>query len=156
MGDVHRECEGPLAGWIGPFASWLVSSGCAPGRVRRAVLAFGRLSSWLAERDVGLADLDEDVIDEYVLAEQARSGSKFPAALQYLPLAKRFLASHELVVLRGPSRRDRAGGPPLPAGPLAGGVVVPGSFTPSRKPRHSSRTRPEATAMAPRGSSGGR
>jgi site-specific recombinase XerD len=123
VGDVHRECEGPLAGWIGPFASWLVSSGCAPGRVRRAVLAFGRLSSWLAERDVGLADLDEDVIDECVLAEQARSGSKFPAAFQYLPLAKRFLASRELVVLRGPSRRDRAGMPRLPAGPLAEVVV---------------------------------
>ena len=88
MGDVHRECEGPLAGWVGPLASWLVFAGCAPGRVRRTVLAFGRLSSWLAERDVGLADLDEDVIDEYILAEQLRSGSKFPAAFQYLPLVK--------------------------------------------------------------------
>lgn len=123
MGDVHRECEGPLAGWIGPLASWLVFAGCAPGRVRRTVLAFGRLSSWLAERDVGLADLDEDVIDEYILAEQLRSGSKFPAAFQYLPLAKRFLALHQLVVLHGPSRRDRGGMPRLPAGPL-GEVVV--------------------------------
>src|SRR5665647_2943624 len=84
VGDVHRECEGPLAGWIGPLASWLVFAGCAPGRVRRTVLAFGRLSSWLA---------------------------------------KRFLALHQLVVLHGPSRRDRGGMPRLPAGPLAEVVV---------------------------------
>lgn len=122
MRDVHRECEGPLAGWIDPFASWLVFSGCAPGRAQRAVLTFGRLSSWLAERDVGLADLDEDVIDEYILAEQLRSGSKFPSAFQYLPLAKRFLASQGLVTLRGPATRDRGGIPRLPAGPL--GEVV--------------------------------
>src|SRR5450830_1709778 len=123
MGDVHRECEGPLAGWIGPLASWLVLSGCAPGRARRTVLAFGRLSSWLAGRDVSLADLDEDVIDEHILAEQLRSGSKFPAAFQYLPLAKRFLASQGLVALRGPATRERGGIPRLPAGPLAEVVV---------------------------------
>ena len=119
MRDVHRECEGPLAGWVDPFASWLVFSGCAPGRARRAVLAFGRLSSWLAARAVGLTDLDEDVIDEYMLAEQLRSGSKFPSAFQYLPLAKRFLASQGLVTLRGPATRDRGGYPDCWPVPLA-------------------------------------
>jgi hypothetical protein len=51
------------------------------------------------------------------------SGSKFPAAFQYLPLTKRFLAAQGVLVLRGPVSRDRGGLPRLPPGPLAEVVV---------------------------------
>jgi site-specific recombinase XerD len=123
MADVERECEGPLGVLSGPLQSWLAVSGCAPERARRTVRAFGRLSSWLAGRDVSLADLDEEVIDEYIRVEQVRSESRFPAAFQYLPLAKRFLAEEGVLTLRGPASRDRGGIPRLAAGPLAEVVV---------------------------------
>lgn len=123
MVGMGRQCEGPLSVWVGPLAGWLEDSGCAPGRTRRAVRAFARLSSWMVARGLSAADLDEDVIDEHIGAERERSGSRFPAAFQYLPLAKRFLAAQGLLVLRGPRSRDRGGMPRLDAGPLAGVLV---------------------------------
>jgi site-specific recombinase XerD len=87
------------------------------------VLAFGRLSSWAAGRGIGLAELTEDVIDEYVALEQIRSGSRFPAAFQYLPAAKRFLASQGVLTLRDPAPRGRGGIPRLASGPLT--EVIP-------------------------------
>lgn len=123
MADVQHGCAGPLAALSVPLESWLVESRFEPGRARRVVRAFGRLSSWLGARGVSLAGLDEDMIDEHIRAEQMRSGKRFPAALQHLPLAKRFLAVHGVLILRGPARRDRGGIPRLPAGPLAEVVV---------------------------------
>ena len=94
-----------------------------PGRARRNVNAFGRLSSWMAACGLTVADLNEDVIDEHIRAERLRSGARSPAAVQYLPLAKRFLASRGVLVLRGPASRELGGVPRLPAGPLAGVVT---------------------------------
>jgi site-specific recombinase XerD len=114
---------GPLLMWIGPLESWLPQVGCSPGRARRTVNALVRLSTWMAARGLTVADLNEDVIDEHIRAERERSGAPSPAAVQYLPLAKRFLASRGVLVLRGPASRDLGGVPRLPAGPLAGVVT---------------------------------
>ena len=123
MSGVGGDVQGPLAVFAGPLEFWLASSGWAPGRARRTVLAFGRLSLWAAGRGIGLAEFTEDVIEEYIAAEQSRSGSRFPAAFQYLPAVKRFLASQGVLTLRGPAPRDRGGIPRLAAGPLT--EVVP-------------------------------
>jgi hypothetical protein len=83
------------------------------------VRTFARFSSWMSVRGVAAADLDEGVVDEYVRAEQVRSGTETPAAFQYMPLVKRFLAERGVFALRGPVSRDRGGIPRLAAGPLS-------------------------------------
>jgi site-specific recombinase XerD len=122
MARGRVELAGPLVMWIGPLDSWLRQAGSSPGRVSRAVNAFARLSSWMAGRGLGISDLDEDVIDEHIRAERQRSGARSPAAAQYLPVAKRFLAFQGVLVLRARASRDLGGIPRLPAGPLAGVV----------------------------------
>ena len=72
----------------------------------------------MAAGGLTVAELTEDVIDEHIRAEQ-RSGARSPAAVQYLPLVKRFLASRGVLVLRPPASRNLGGTPRLPAGPLA-------------------------------------
>lgn len=111
MDSVGMRCEGPLAVWIGPLVSWLEQTGCAPGRAQRTVRAFARLSSWMASGGWGVADLDEALIADHVRAERERSGSRFPAAFQYLPLAARFLAAQGVLVLSDRKSRDRGGVP---------------------------------------------
>ena len=69
------------------------------------------------------ADLDEDLVDDYIEAERQRSGSIVPAAFQYLPLVKRFFADQGVMVLRGPVSRDRHGLPRLLVGPLSAVIV---------------------------------
>lgn len=117
MADLVSGCD-PLAGWAGPLSIWLEGQGYAPGRARRAVHAFTRFSAWMADRGLEAADLDGELIEEYVRAEQRRSGSRTPAAAQYLGLAKRFLAAQGVVVPRPAPSRDRQGLPRLLVGPL--------------------------------------
>jgi site-specific recombinase XerD len=118
MARGREDLAGPLLMWIGPLDSWLRQTGCSPERASRAVNAFARLSAWMAARGLGVADLDEDVIDEHIRTERQRSGARSPAAAQYLPLAKRFLASQGVLVLRAPVSRNLGGIQRLPAGPL--------------------------------------
>jgi len=73
----------------------------------------------MATCGAGLADLNEDLVDAYVTAEQARSGSQSSAAFQHTPLVKRFLADQHGMVLRGPKSRALHGIPRLREGPLA-------------------------------------
>jgi len=105
------------------LSSWLPESGCAPGRAVRVLRAFARFSAWMAGCWLSAADLDEDVVDKYIRAEQQRSGSRSPAAFQYLPLARRFLAQQGVLVLRGPAGRDRGGLPRSAGGPLTAVIV---------------------------------
>ncbi len=113
---------GPLMMWVGPLDSWLGRTGLSPGRVSRTVNAFAGLSSWMADRGLGVADLDEDVIDEHIHAERQRSGARSPAAAQYLPVVKKFLASQGVLVLHPRAGRGLGGIPRLAAGPLSGVV----------------------------------
>lgn len=108
----------PVEAWAEPLAAWLKASEISPGRSRRAVLAFGRFSAWVTGRGLVAADVDEDLVDAYVAAEQQRSGSKACAAAQYLPLVKRFLAEQGVLVLRPPASRCLDGRPRLRGGPL--------------------------------------
>ena len=118
-----EDFSGPLLMWTGPLESWLQQTGCCAERALRARNAFGRLSSWMAGCGLTVTDLSEDVIDEHIRAERLRSGARSPAAVQYLPLAKRFLASRGVLVVRGPASRSLGGVPRLLAGPLAGVVI---------------------------------
>lgn len=118
MADVDVNRVDPMEAWAEPFEAWLRGSAISEERSRRAVLAFGRFSAWVTGRGLGAEDVDEDVIDEYVGVEQQRSGSRVPAAAQYLPLVKRFLAAQDVLVLRGPVSRRRHGRPRLRGGPL--------------------------------------
>jgi hypothetical protein len=102
---------GALLIWIGPLESWLQQTGCSPGRAHRTVNAFGRLSTWMAASGLTVADLNEDVIDEHIHAERQRSGARSPAAVQYLPLAKRFLASRRVGRCCGRTLLDRSSSP---------------------------------------------
>lgn len=122
MADLVSE-DDPLANWASPLSIWLQAQGYALERAGRTVRAFGRFSAWMAERGLGAADLDGKLVEEYVCAEQQRSGSRTPAAAQYLPLAKRFLADQGVVVPRPAPSRDRRGLPRLLVGPLA--EVIP-------------------------------
>ena len=117
------ECRGPLSEWAGPLAVWLDDNDVSAERSVRTVRTFARFSSWMSARGLDSADLSEDVIDEYIAAEQERSGSPTPAAFQYLPLVKRFLAGQGVLVLRGPVSRERHGLPRLLVGPLSGLIV---------------------------------
>lgn len=114
--DINR--ADPLEAWDEPMKAWLGDSRISKDRARRAVLAFGRFSAWATGRGLGVEDVDEDVIDEYIDLERQRSGSTVPAAAQYLPLVKRFLAARGVLVLRPPVSRARHGCPCLSGGPL--------------------------------------
>lgn len=118
MADVDVNRVDPKVAWAEPLEAWLGDSGISEERSRRAVLAFGRFSAWVTGRGLGTGDVDEDVIDEYIDLERQRSGSRVPAAAQYLPLAKRFLAARGVLVLRSPVSRARHGRPRLSGGPL--------------------------------------
>jgi integrase/recombinase XerD len=123
MADVDVNRVDPMEAWAEPFGAWLRDSEISEERSRRAVLAFGRFSAWVTGRGLSAEDVDEDVIDEFVGLEQQRSGSRVPAAAQYLPLVKRFLADQGVLVLGGPVSRRRHGRPRLQGGPL-GQVVL--------------------------------
>jgi len=118
MADVDVDGADPLEAWAEPLEAWLRDSAVSEERSRRAVLAFGRFSAWTTGRGLGAEDVDEDVIDEYVNLERQRSGSSVPAAAQYLPLVKRFLVAHGVLVLRPPVSRRGEGRPRLSGGPL--------------------------------------
>lgn len=123
MADVDVNREDPEEAWAEPLKAWLKGSKISEERSRRAVLAFGRFSAWVTGRGLGAEDVDEDVIDEYIELERQRSGSQVPAAAQYLPLVKRFLAARGVLVRRPPVSRVRHGRPRLSGGPL-GEVVL--------------------------------
>jgi hypothetical protein len=72
--------------------SWLGEARRSTGRTSRTVNAFAELSLWMQDGGIGVGDHDENVIDRYVQAEQWRSVTKNPAAAQYLPVVKRFVA----------------------------------------------------------------
>src|ERR1700693_736580 len=95
---------GPLMMWVDPLDSWLGQTGLSPGRVSRTVNAFAGLSSWMADRGLGVADLDEDVIDEHIHAERQRSGARSPAARQGLPVAQKILCLPGCFGVASPSR----------------------------------------------------
>ncbi|USQ76100.1 tyrosine-type recombinase/integrase [Ornithinimicrobium cryptoxanthini] len=114
--DVNR--VDPVEAWAEPLAAWLTVSKISSERSRRAVLAFGRFSVWVRSRGLFAADVDEDLVDAYVAAEEQRSGSKVTAAAQYLPLVKRFLSDHGVLILRPPASRGLDGRPRLQGGPL--------------------------------------
>jgi len=118
MADSVR-CAGPLAVHVDALHDWLGRSGGLPGRSVRCEHAFARFSSWMARRHLELADLDGDLIDEYVGQEQERTGSRSPAAFQYLPVARRYLVAAGVVRPAAPVSRCRGGVPRLLAGPLA-------------------------------------
>jgi hypothetical protein len=111
---------GPLAAQMDGLHDWLGRSGCSAARSVRCEAAFTRFSSWMADRHLGLADLDGDVIEEYIEGEQKRIGSRTPAAFQYLPIARRYLTEAGVLASAGPVIRSRGGVPRLLAGPLAG------------------------------------
>lgn len=118
MADVDINRADPSVAWAEPLEAWLSDSGVSEERARRAVLAFGRFSAWMTGQGLGVEDVDEDVIDQYIDLERQRSGSTAPAAAQYLPLVKRFLAARGVLVLRPPVSRARHGRPRLSGGPL--------------------------------------
>jgi site-specific recombinase XerD len=118
MADSVR-CTGPLAVHMDALHDWLGRSGCSPGRSVRCEHAFARFSSWMARRHFELADLDGDLIDEYVGQEQERTGSRTPAAFQYLPIARRYLVAAGVMRAAVLVSRRRDGVPRLLVGPLA-------------------------------------
>jgi len=111
---------GPLAVHMDGLHDWLGRSGCSAARSVRCERAFARFSWWMADRHLGLADLDVDVIEEYIGGEQERIGSRTPAAFQYLPIARRYLTEAGVLAPAGPVSRCRGGVPRLLAGPLTG------------------------------------
>ena len=126
MADSVR-CTGPLAVHMDALHDWLGRCGCSPGRSVRCEHAFARFSSWMARRHLELADLDPDLIDEYVGQEQERTSSRTPAAFQYLPIARRYLVAAGVMRPAAPVSRSRGGVPRLLAGPLA--AVIPEMVT---------------------------
>ena len=113
---------GPLAVHMDGLHDWLGRSGCSAARSVRCERAFARFSWWMADRHLGLADLDVDVIEEYIGGEQERIGSRTPAAFQYLPIARRYLTEAGVLAPAGPVSRCRGGVPRLLAGPLTGAI----------------------------------
>jgi hypothetical protein len=109
-------CTGPLAVHMDSLHDWLGRSGCSPGRSVRCEHAFARFSSWMARRHLELADLDGDLIGEYVGQEQERTGGRTPAAFQYLPIARRYLVAAGVMGPAAPVGRCRDGVPRLLAG----------------------------------------
>ena len=118
MAGVDVDRVGPVQVWAGPLQEWLDASTVSQERSLRTVLAFGRYSDWVSGRGLGAQDVDEDLIDEYIGLERKRSGSRVPAAAQYLPLVKRFLSEQGVFVRRPPVSRRREGRPRLRGGPL--------------------------------------
>jgi len=124
---VSVRCAGPLAVHMDALHDWLGRSGCSPERSVRCEHAFARFSSWMASRQLELADLDPNLISEYVSLEQQRIGSRTPAAFQYLPIASRYLVAAGVMSSAPAVSRCRNGVPRLLVGPLAG--MIPGMVT---------------------------
>ena len=120
-------CTGPLAVHTDALHDWLRLGGCSPARSVRCEHAFARFSSWMARRHLELADLHADLINEYVAQEQERTGSRTPAAFQYLPIARRYLVAAGVMSPAAPASRSRGGVPRLLAGPLAS--MIPAMVT---------------------------
>lgn len=118
MTTKHAQCTGPLSTYAGELAQWLSLKAVRPERSKRTIATFYRFSAWMATEGVGPTGLNEDLVDSYVTAEQSRSGSATPAAFQYTPLIKKFLAERHGMVRRGPRPRDLGGIPRLRKGPL--------------------------------------
>ena len=111
---------GPLAVHMDALHDWLGRTGCSAERSVRCEYAFARLSGWMADRHLQLADLDGDAIGEYIRCEQERIGSTTPSAFQYLPIARRYLAEVGVLAPAPPVVRSRGGVPRLLIGPLTG------------------------------------
>lgn len=118
MADLDINRVDPVEAWAEALAAWLEATGISVERSLRTVRAFGRFSAWVSSRGLSATDLDEDLVDAYVAAEAARSGSKVTAAAQYLPLVKRFLAAHGVLVLRPRASRHLHGRPRAQGGSL--------------------------------------
>jgi site-specific recombinase XerD len=123
MVEGYQECGDLLTECTGLLVRWLERNAVSPGRSVRTVHTFARFSRWVSDRGRHLAEVDEALVDEYIAAEQQRSGSRTPAAAQYLPLVKRFFADRGLMQLRGPASRGRNGVPRLLVGPLSDLII---------------------------------
>src|SRR5580658_3963150 len=117
---------GPLAVHMDALHDWLGRTGCSAERSVRCEYAFARLSGWMADRHLQLADLDGDAIGEYIRCEQERIGSTTPSAFQYLPIARRYLAEVGVLAPAPPVGADWEQRFPASCGqPRSGAVIVP-------------------------------
>jgi hypothetical protein len=73
-------------------------------------------------RGLGVGDLNEQLIDEHIDWAREQTLARTPAAVQYLSLAKRFLAARDVLVLGGPASGDLRGVPRRPSGALSDAV----------------------------------
>lgn len=110
---------GPLLGWEDRLESWLEATGYCLESRGRTVSTFKRFSSWMDAQARTADDPDEDLIDEFVRFEFARSGVRSPAVVQHMSVIKRFFAAAGIFTLRPPRSRALGGIPRRDAGPLA-------------------------------------
>lgn len=109
---------GPLLGWESRLESWLAGTNYCLDSRNRTVSTFKRFSSWMDGHAYATDDVDEDLIDAFVRAELTRSGVVTPAAVQHMPVIKRFFAASGVFTLRPRASRALGGIPRRDAGPL--------------------------------------
>lgn len=75
-----RLLAGPLCDFMDPFAGWLADQGYAHSTARRKLRAAGLLSRWLQDRSLGLAAIDEALLEQF--GNELSSTCKDPARIQ--------------------------------------------------------------------------
>jgi integrase/recombinase XerD len=83
---LARPPEGPVAGYIVPFAEWLADRGYGLASMRSQVLMAAGFSEWLGQKGIELSDLSEEQPGRYLLVRalirRPRRGDN--AALRHL------------------------------------------------------------------------
>ena len=90
---IPRVAVGPLAPTVlGECSAWSAAQGYSLGSAAAISNLLGRLSLWMEEVGVGVDDLDEDLLTEFVTAELSR---ELPCASvqRWAGTMRRFLAS---------------------------------------------------------------
>ena len=57
--------DGPLAGWLDPFADWVSAKGYAAYTSYRMILLASCFSRWLKQEAIGIADISPDHVTRY-------------------------------------------------------------------------------------------
>ncbi len=102
---VRRQYQGPAAIYIDRIAAWYEDQGYGHCYAVASLKSVDRFGRWLDRRGVELRDVDEQLIDRYVLQRPARShaGTRV-ALLRLLAVLREGGASPPAFVARGPTQ----------------------------------------------------
>lgn len=73
-----RRKPGALGVWVEPYRSELIEAGYSPGSVRGKLKELGQLGRWMSGRGLGVGDLDENRVEEFLADRRTGGYSRVP------------------------------------------------------------------------------